>query len=208
MVGPPKRALVRGGTNSSNERFPKKGRILALEIRPRRLGFVVFEEPTQLLDWGIRTYGRPENEVSAVVAKKIDILLNLYTPFMIVLQPRRGPTLKTGESIAIVMRTIQVEAEQHSIKFEFVTKPTVRRFFIQYGVATKHQIASLLAEWFEDLSWKLPPKRKPWQSEDHNMPIFDAAATGMTFFDVPRNVEGQVLQSIRNGPFRWPLTGV
>ena len=38
-----------------------------------------------------------------------------------------------------------------------------------------------LAEWFDELSWKLPPKCKPWQSEDHNLTIFDAAATAMTF---------------------------
>jgi len=47
---------------------------------------------------------------------------------------------------------------------------------------TKHEIASAIGELFVELVWKLPTKRKPWQSEDHNMVIFDAAALGVTLF--------------------------
>jgi hypothetical protein len=69
----------------------------------------------------------------------------------------------------------------------------VRRFFDQTGSATKHEIASTLAEWFIELAWKLPAKRKPWQSENYQMVIFDAVATGAAFLalkDAMKNVDG------------------
>ena len=37
------------------------------------------------------------------------------------------------------------------------------------------------AEQFPELLSILPPKRKPWQSEDYRMGIFDAAAIGIAY---------------------------
>ena len=76
---------------------------------------------------------------------------------------------------------VAAEVRRRSVACHLVTTKEVRRFFRQYGGTTKHEIASILAEWFEGLAWKLPPKRKPWQSEPYNTLIFDAAATAMAF---------------------------
>jgi hypothetical protein len=38
--------------------------------------------------------------------------------------------------------------------------------------------------------WKLPPPRKAWQKEHHNMAIFDAAALGIAYFKRSGEVGG------------------
>jgi hypothetical protein len=42
----------------------------------------------------------------------------------------------------------------------------------------------------DELSTRLPPKRKPWKSEDSRMDIFDAVALAVVFryFDSPQHV--------------------
>jgi hypothetical protein len=35
---------------------------------------------------------------------------------------------------------------------------------------------------FEELSWMVPPKRKPWHSESYHAVVFDAVATGLVAF--------------------------
>ena len=43
-------------------------------------------------------------------------------------------------------------------------------------------MAELLAKKFPDeLASRLPPKRKPWKSEDSRMDIFDAVALAVAF---------------------------
>jgi hypothetical protein len=47
---------------------------------------------------------------------------------------------------------------------------------------SKYDRARVLASVFPELDWKLPPKRKPWQSEPRAMMIFDAAAIGFAYW--------------------------
>ena len=49
--------------------------------------------------------------------------------------------------------------------------------FIPDSQGTKHMLAEIIAKRFpEELGSRLPPKRKPWMSEDFRMNIFDAVA--------------------------------
>jgi hypothetical protein len=48
------------------------------------------------------------------------------------------------------------------------------------GRGTKHALAEIIAKRFpEELGSRLPPKRKPWMSEDSRMNIFDAVALAL-----------------------------
>jgi hypothetical protein len=94
----------------------------------------------------------------------------------------RDSSSQAKKTRGLVMRTIRAEPTPRLTEVQMLSTRAVRRFFVEYGCETKHQIASVLAEWFEDLAWKLPPKRRPWEGEHHNSVIFDAVAVGVTFF--------------------------
>lgn len=152
---------------------------MALEIRPRRFGFVVLEGVSTLLDSGVRRYG---GEAQALTIRKIADLMTFYQPAAIVMCRRRAASLPQVAAVpSRVMSMVRSEARRRLIDIRIVSTEQVRTFFAAHGGKTKHAIASTLADWFEELIWKLPPKRKAWQSERYNTLIFDAAATAMAF---------------------------
>ena len=54
--------------------------------------------------------------------------------------------------------------------------------FFADGEGTKHALAEILAKRFpEELATRLPPKRRPWTSEDYRMDILDAVALVLVF---------------------------
>jgi hypothetical protein len=58
-----------------------------------------------------------------------------------------------------------------------------------WEVTSKYEMAVLLGKEFPLLAWKLPRERKAWQTEQWNMPIFDAAALGLAYLlEKPREL--------------------
>jgi hypothetical protein len=162
-------------------------RVLALEVRPKKYGFVVLEGPDVLLDWGIRSY---RNE-QIVRSGRFDSLLQSYAPHCVVIRLRRHHSQKAAEAVRNAITEISDDMGRHSIKTRFISWTTIRRIFERRGCKNKHQIHSLLAEWFDEISWKLPARRRPWQSERPNTLLFDALATGVAFF--VRSSNGTIL---------------
>jgi len=55
----------------------------------------------------------------------------------------------------------------------------MRKYFQEIGRANKFEIAEAVATRFPELAWRLPRKRKPWQSEPLVQPLFDAVAIAL-----------------------------
>jgi hypothetical protein len=151
-------------------------RILALEVRYRRFGFVVLEQkPMRLLDCGTRSFTSP-----AVLIERLEPIIAMFDPCVIVVRRPGHTSVVHLEGVESNLRTIRLESTRRSIPMEFVTVHEVRRVFHESGT-TKDAIAATIAKTFSELHWKLPPRRKAWISEGHNMVIFDAAATGLAY---------------------------
>ena len=161
---------------------PNQERILCLDIRPRSFAFVVFEGPKVVLDWGARSFRRGVNAVRVPLGIKIARLLDEYVPCALVLErPRTRKHLR-------IVAAIRKQAKLHGIPIRLISATAIDKAFSGSN-DNKHQIASALATRFPDLLSVLPPKRKPWQSEDYRMSIFDAAALGTAYFQQKRRVD-------------------
>jgi len=53
-------------------------------VRPRSFGYVVFEGPTLLLDWGVQSFRNGANAVRIPLATKIAALLEDFRPAVVV----------------------------------------------------------------------------------------------------------------------------
>lgn len=157
-------------------------RILALDVRPRKIGFAVFEGPNQLLDWGVKQLPRGRKGQEVEITKKLGKLLDIYSPSAIVMRRKLDGSSRSKKARKFLISRIRMEARQRSVLISFISTTVLRKFFNQHGCLTKPQIASKLASWFEHLHWKLPPKRKAWHGEHRTVPIFDAAAVGVVYF--------------------------
>ena len=69
----------------------------------------------------------------------------------------------------------------HKTRTVLLSRNQVMETFFENGHGTKHTIARILAVRFpEELGHRLPPKRKPYRSEDYRMDIFYSLALALT----------------------------
>jgi hypothetical protein len=152
-------------------------RILALDVHPSRFGYVIFEGPDELLDWGVRSFRGGVNAVRIPAAMKVGTLLDDFAPSAVVLEKRESRSRK----LSTKMRTVLREAARRRVPVRWVTRRMVKQAFAGHE-RNKDEIASVLGERFPELTPKVPPRRRIWQSEDYRMSIFDAAALGVAYF--------------------------
>src|SRR2546422_6406966 len=75
-------------------------------------------------------------------------------------------------------------ARSRKLRVTLFSRERVRQVFFADGKGTKDALAEILAKRFpEELGFRLPPKRRPWMSEDYRMGIFDAVALALTLRD-------------------------
>src|SRR5947207_9699800 len=156
-------------------------RLLALEIRASRLGFAVLEGSTRLLDWGVRSFGEQNEKLRSAASDRIATLLAFHKPTAVVVRARKYHSGVQNKRFLTIVAAIRAETTRNSTKFFVLTVREVRAHFGPNGQVTKHGIATSLAKQFEELSWKLPGRRKAYQSEARAMLVFDALANGVAF---------------------------
>ena len=157
-------------------------RVLALDVHPRSFGFVVFEGPNSMLDWGVRSFRTGVNAVKIPAATKFLALLDEFRPFAVVVRERLRRTRKQTKMLMMIER----QARSRRIPVRCISRPDVNRAFVGFE-RNKYEVASALARQFPTLASRLPPRRKCWQSEDYRIGIFDAAALGVAYFVRSRN---------------------
>lgn len=150
---------------------------MALEIRCSRLAFAVLQQG-ELLDWGARSFP-PEASGNNVARTHCAFLLRLYAPFAVV---ARRPRHSIASARAIrVFASVRAQLRLSAIPFFTFTQHEIREAFTKFGCRRKHDIATLLAERFAQLSTKLPRPRKAWDKERWAVAVFDALATAVAF---------------------------
>jgi hypothetical protein len=178
-------------------------RILAIDLRSQLFGFAVLEGPGMLLD-----FGRKPCRITATrntpmtVQKKTADLLTLFVPSTIVLKSEWGRRKQASSERKESIEAIKQEAAMRSVQMYFLNRRDIHRVFRQSGNISKYKIAGLIAEMFPELAWKLPPNRKNWQPEHHNMAIFDAVSLGLTYYAQQDNTV-----SIHSGDAKAESTG-
>src|SRR5436190_4891610 len=152
----------------------KQIRVLAVAPSSRGFGFVVLEDNKMLVDWGVKSVRGDKNTASLVKVKE---LIRDYAPTLVVLEDMRGKDCRRSPRVQTLAQKIIQWAASHKLKTRLVSQKAVRSALSLEPVATKHEVATRLAERLpQELSSRLPPKRKPWMSEDYRMNIFDAVA--------------------------------
>jgi hypothetical protein len=152
--------------------------ICAIYPSTRGFGYAVFEGPTTLVDWGVKTVRKRQKNLASLA--KVRELLSFYRPDVIVLEDYQGRGSRRTKRIQTLINLIAAHATEVRIPTAAYSRADMRACF---GLTTKRGIAEALVREFPELEPRLPPVRKIWMSEDVRMNIFDAAALAITFFD-------------------------
>jgi hypothetical protein len=152
----------------------KNGCVLAIAPSSRGFGFAVLEHGKTLVDWGVKSV---EGDKNAGCIEKVESMIAHYNPGVLVLPDTAAKGARRSPRIRSLCAQVAVRASKRQIKVAPLSRDNVRSAFFEDGKGTKHTIAKHLAVQFsKELGHRLPPKRKPWKSEDYRMEIFDAVA--------------------------------
>jgi hypothetical protein len=159
-------------------------RILSICPCSRGFGFAVMEEGTGLIDWGVKSAKGDKNQDCL---RHIETMLDLYHPNIVVLEDARSS--RRTERVRKLTDQVKNLAKGQKVRVKLLSPTTVMERFVHGG--TRHDLAVLMALRFpEELSQRLPPKRKPWQSEDGRLDMFKAVALGLHILEYPQPLTG------------------
>lgn len=162
-----------------NKTQPEHIRILAIAPSTRGFGFAVLESQGTLVDWGVKTVKGDKNVQSLA---KVEKLITHYKPDELVLEDATAKNSRRSVRIKILSQKIITMAATRKVKVTLFSHEQLLRIYFNDGRGTKYAIAKILAEKFpQQLGSRLPPKRRPWMSQDYRMDIFDAVALVLAF---------------------------
>ena len=154
---------------------------LSLHLNTRGFAFVLFESPLAPFDWGTPEIRGARKHDRCL--KKITAIIDQYVPEALVLQDMSEQGTRRAQRIVNLNAAITALAKSHELPVFVYSREIVRETFLQqYGVTTKQDIAEIIAKSIPAFERYLPSPRKPWQSEDARMGLFDAAGTGLVFY--------------------------
>ena len=174
-------------------------RVLAIDPHPRGFGYAVFEGPLCLVDWGTKDVRRDKERVAL---EKIGELVRRYQPTLIVVEDCAHRKSRRNARVRQLTQRILVAARESAVEGRAVPCAAVYRTFAGTGAGTKYGIATALVRAFPELMVRLPPPRKPWETEDSRMSIFDAVALGLTYFRGLRHERPSSQDNLSQGTVR------
>lgn len=153
--------------------------VYALYPNANGFGFVYLDSPRNLLDFGaVRINPISNRKVLKRIKKSFDYL----RPSIVIIQDPEGRASRVGRRVHRLIDKIIKLATEEKLKVVQYSRDQVRDVFKQFGAVTKYEIAKVLLTEFKELELREPKKRKPWESESHSMPIFDALSLALTWY--------------------------
>jgi hypothetical protein len=149
-------------------------RVLSLYPTTRGFGFAFFDAECRLVDWGIAGVRTGNKNIETM--KGMSRLIVRFDPTMIVIEDTRPKGARRHDRIRRLHALIYALGAERRIPLRRISRAQVFRYF---NVRTKFELAQTIAHALPALAPRLPPKRKPWMSEDARQSLFDAAALGL-----------------------------
>ncbi len=155
------------------------GRVLGFHPSGRGFGWAVFESPFLPIDWGLASARVDKN---TVCLKRVEQLLRRYTPEILVMEIYDRERSRRHRRIAGLCAAVRALAEDRGVEVLVYTRLEVREAFAEVKARTRQEIAEAVARHLDVFRHRLPPPRRPWESEDARGALFAAAALALTHF--------------------------
>lgn len=156
-------------------------RELALVVQPcsRGFAFILFEGPLSPAVWNIKEIRGPKK--LSLIYKHVADLMERYHPDLLIIEDVSHTKTKQMSSRRRLMRMLTAYAQARSIDTYAYTRKDIRNRFAYLGALTRYEIAEAIAGQIPAFK-RVPPKRKPWNSEHRRMTLFDAASLAITYY--------------------------
>lgn len=153
-------------------------RIAAVSLSANGFGYAVMEG-NALVDYRNKVFLADKNANSLT---NIDKLIVRFQPDALVLHDVNAKGTYRAPRIKELHQRVVTLAKKHRLKVTKISNTELRTLLLNDPKGTKHDMAERIAKQFPDeLASRVPPKRKPWKSEDSRMDIFEALALALVF---------------------------
>jgi len=152
--------------------------LLVLGLAPcsRGMGFAVLEGE-HIIEWGVKLATPDKNQESLEKSEK---LIFRYHPDKIIVEDYSSPGSKRAVRIRELGKRLFTLAERYNVKIKAIPRKRIFRLFLGTEKGTKYSLVEAIATRFpEDLGHHLPPRRRPWTSEDSRADAFMAVALAL-----------------------------
>ncbi|MBJ7535402.1 hypothetical protein JDN40_14930 [Rhodomicrobium vannielii ATCC 17100] len=156
--------------------------VFAIAPTSRGFGYVLFAARAKPLDWGVKEIRNEKNRQSLA---KIEAMIRTILPAVVVLEDREHRTCRRSLRVRVLLHHIAALAEAQGLTVATYSRRDVRAAFGKKG-KSKDAIAGVIVEEVPALLPWLPRRRRIWESEQHSMAIFEAAALAMVHYDARR----------------------
>jgi hypothetical protein len=156
-----------------NQYHPQRSRLLAVALTSRGLGYAVLEGENSLVESGHMSvrYGYK----NTICLAKVKGLTDFYRPNAIILEDAEAKGTRRHPRIKQLQRDVKVFAKKRKLPVKLIAGKQLRFLLLGNERGTKQEMAEELAKRFPlELGFRLPPKRRLWESADSRMDIFDA----------------------------------
>lgn len=157
----------------------EKQTVLALHPNTNGVAYALFNNPDELVEYGVGSV-RPINNTVSI--KKIRKYLEYFKPSIVLVRGIEDRKHKS-KRIEKLISSICIEAEKQNLEVHLFTRSQIKETFVQFNVFSKYQISKKIIEWFPPLVAFAYPKRKRWMTENHNAGLFDAISLAVVFWD-------------------------
>jgi hypothetical protein len=154
--------------------------VIGFHPTPRGFGWVVFEGPDVLIDWGL-AYAR--SDAHATCLRHLRTILARHRPERLVLEQFEGQALRRSRTTRELCLAIVRMADRFSITVSRYDRQEIALALANSPWASRHRVAEAIAERAPMLRHRMPPMRRPWDSLDRRMGLFSAAAVALTHFE-------------------------
>jgi len=157
---------------------------LVLSVYPTSRGyaFVLFEGPQSPYDWGVKEIRKKHKNEQTLAS--IHALIERYRPDYLIIEDHIEHGSRRSSRIRRLYRMIAHLAETEQIDLFRYSRRAIRACFEPAGARTKFEIAQAIARQIPAFAHRLPRVRKIWMSEDPRQSLFDAAALGITYYEL------------------------
>ena len=153
--------------------------VLAVQPTSHGFGWVLFERPMSLVNWGIAS---THNDYATWCMARFEKLVDLYRPQVLVLETRPADKGFSKGRARLLSKAMQGFCANRDIEVHRYAYAEVTEALVAKPVEKRRAIVEAVAGIFPILRDRQPRPRRPWESEDGRRCLFDAAALGVAHF--------------------------
>lgn len=158
---------------------PAASLTMAIHATSRGFGYVLFEGPFVVHDWGTVAVKSDKN---AACLRKLEAMLDRFMPEALVLELAGKGSSLHSERIGRLYVAAAGMAASKGVSVHVYPFSEVQACFRSVRAHTRQEIAEAVSRSVDALSELVPKPRRAWDGEHRRMAIFCAAALVLTHF--------------------------